>query len=182
MERGKRLIGVLIIILSIISLITWEKWGKFKLISDTVLVLEKNVPAGTLIEEKMLAEKKMQIDENDYIRSDEKSNIVGKEASGFIHKGVPLFVEYFADSESDPSIVNNRVLITVEESWMLGMPAGIKRGDEVILMHGSDVAVKAKVSQVSTDGKSFGIIVNKDQAGIISELVYQGEKLVAAYY
>lgn len=181
MEKGRRLLGILIIILSIVSLITWEKWGKFKLISDTILVVQENVQPGTLIEEKMLTEKKMQIDESDCIKETDKYKIIGKEATGFIHKGVPLFEEYFSDSESDPSYENDRFLITVEDSWMLGMPSGIKRGDEVILLHGKNVVISAKVSQVGTDGKSFGIIVNTADAMKLSELVYQGEKLVAAY-
>lgn len=182
LERGKRLLGLLIIVVSIVSLISWEKWGRDRFLNESILVLRENVPAGTLIEDSMLEEKPMGSTETGYIEVDEKWKIVGMESAGFIHKGMPLYMEYFCDAFSDASEKNNRIEVTVEDSWLFGMPRGIKRGDQVFFYHGKENVLSAHVSRVAEDGKSFGVIVQKDLVPILAELVYEGEKLVVSYY
>ena len=59
MDRGKRIIGVVVVIVSVFTLIAWEKWGKDRFLYDEILVLNKNVEKGTVITEEMLSEKRI---------------------------------------------------------------------------------------------------------------------------
>ena len=44
MDRGKKIIGIVLIAASISALIAWEKWGKTQLLYDEVLVCrEKHI-------------------------------------------------------------------------------------------------------------------------------------------
>ena len=49
LDKGKRFIGILLILVSVGALFTWEKWGKNRFLYDEVLILRQSVEKGTVI-------------------------------------------------------------------------------------------------------------------------------------
>lgn len=89
MERGKQIIGMLLILVSIGALVTWEKWGKNRFLYDEVLVLNQNVEKGTVITEAMLEKKHMDVSERDCIKAEELQTAIGREAAFLFTKMCP---------------------------------------------------------------------------------------------
>lgn len=116
-SRSKQIIGLFLIIVSILGLVFWEKWGKNEFLYDDVLVLRENVERGTLISENMLTVKKMNIEEN-YIPYEAMEMVIGKQATGFIHKGVPLFEEYVQDPNLSPNEKRETYMLAVPQEWI----------------------------------------------------------------
>ena len=63
MDRGKKIIGIVLIAASISALIAWEKWGKTQLLYDEVLVCRENISRGTVMREDMFETVKMDVRE-----------------------------------------------------------------------------------------------------------------------
>ena len=59
MGKGKKVIGILLILISIAALFTWEKWGKNRFLYEDVLVFTQNIEKGTVITEEMIDTVKM---------------------------------------------------------------------------------------------------------------------------
>ena len=122
MDRGKRIIGVVVVIVSVFTLIAWEKWGKDRFLYDEILVLNKNVEKGTVITEEMLSEKRIGGTEKDCLSADDREYVIGQEAAFFVHKGVPLFREYFQQSSLSADEERGQYLLSVPADWLTCMP------------------------------------------------------------
>ena len=68
MEKGKKIIGIVLILVSIAALFTWEKWGKNRFLYEDVLAFSQNVEKGTVITEDMISTVKMDIGEEDQLK------------------------------------------------------------------------------------------------------------------
>ena len=179
MRRIKPIIGILLIILSISGLLIWEKWGKDRLFYDEVLVLKKNVNEGTVITEDLLTTRKLNIDE-DYIPSRERESILGKEAASFIHKGTPLFDEFFRLPVLSPSEEKGSYAFAIPQEWIMSVPESLSRGDRLFVFYGSKLLTSAYVVSSGED-EPVEIIVNREQAEQISGIASKGGRLVLAY-
>ena len=179
MRKFKPIIGILLIVVSISGLIVWEKWGKDKLLYDEVLVLRENVEEGTVITESMLTAKKMSIDE-DYISFDERKTVLGKETAVFIHKGVPLFSEYFRFPLLSPSVERGDYVLALPQESILSMPESLSRGDRLFLFYKTELLTSVYVSKVELD-EGVEVIVKQNQAMQISKVLSAGGRLVLAY-
>ena len=76
MEKGKKIIGIVLILVSIAALFTWEKWGKNRFLYEDVLAFSQNVEKGTVITEDMISTVKMDIGEEDQLKSADKKSII----------------------------------------------------------------------------------------------------------
>lgn len=179
MNRSKQIIGILLIIISIIGLAVWEKWGKAQLLYDDVLVLRDNVAKGTVITASMMETRKMNITE-DFITFEEKDEIIGKETAAFVHKGVPLFAEYFQEARLSPGEKRGDYVLAVPQEWILSKPETLSKGDKVFFFCGEEILTSAFVSSIGTE-ELIEVIVDQLQAEKISKVVTEGRKLVLAY-
>ena len=181
MDRGKRIIGILLILISVTALFSWEKWGKNRFFSDDVLVCRENVSKGEMIREDMLETVKMDINTEGWISPEEKDYVIGKEAAGFIHRQMPLFKEYFALSELTAGGSKGKFVMTVPQDWLVCLPVSISRGDNAYFFSGGSLVTKAPVTAVNVEYGSLDIIVTEKQAGRLSAAASAGEKLAVIY-
>ena len=179
MNRSKQVIGIVLIVISILGLIAWEKWGKDQFLYDDVLVLRDNVEPGTVITASMMTTKKMNVTE-DFLAVEEKENLIGMETAAFVHKGVPLFAEYFQEPKLSPSEQRGDYALALSQDWILSKPETLSRGDRVFFFCGEEVLTSAYVSAIGTEGL-IEVIVNAQQAAKISKVVSEGKKLVLTY-
>ncbi|MBR3756217.1 MAG: hypothetical protein IKK48_03815 [Firmicutes bacterium] len=179
MTRGKRILGLLLICLSIFGIVGWEQWGKEQFLYDEVLVLRENVKKGTVITEAMVDVKAMDIDEP-CLEFSEKEKIIGLQAGGFVHKGAPLFVEYFQEPYLAPDKIKNRYGMCLPTEWIASKPSALSRGDKVFLFFGERLVTSADVAEVTRDG-AVEIIIGKEQAADICQVTVDGGKLALVY-
>lgn len=178
-SRSKQIIGLFLIIVSILGLVFWEKWGKNEFLYDDALVLRENVERGTLISENMLTVKKMNIEEN-YIPYEAMEKVIGKQATGFIHKGVPLFEEYVQDPNLSPNEKRETYMLAVPQEWILSKPETLSKGDKVFFFSDGKLLTAAFVSNIFNQD-TVEVVTNKEQTEKISKQISMGKKLVLAY-
>ena len=65
MNNGKRIIGIILIIVSIVGMICWEKWGREILFYKEIVVINRDIEKNTIITSDMLETKKIQNPSND---------------------------------------------------------------------------------------------------------------------
>lgn len=177
--RGKRVFGLILICISILGIVGWEQWGKDYFLYDEVLVLRENVKKGTMITEEMLDVKTMEMDEPCLVFS-EKEKVIGMQAAAFLHKGVPLFAEYFQHPDLTPDETRNRYGMCLPTEWIASMPTALSRGDKVFLFFGKRLVTEADVTEVTKEG-AVEIIVGKEQAAEICQVTEDGGKLALIY-
>lgn len=175
MRRGKRVLGLVLICISILGIVGWEQWGKERFLYDEVLVLRENVKKGTMITDEMLDVKTMEMDES-CLEFSEKEKVIGMQAAAFVHKGVPLFPEYFRHPDLTPDETRNRYGMCLPTEWIASRPAALSRGDKVLLFFGRRLITHADVTEVTEDG-AVEIIVGKEQAADICQVTADGGKL-----
>lgn len=178
MDATKRVMGIFLILLSMMGLMVWERWGKNALLYDDVLVLRDNIEKGTIVTEKMLTAKKLNIDE-DYLAYDQREEIIGLQAAGFVHEGVPLFAAYFQEPNLSPDETRGTYVLALPQECILTKPETLSRGDKVFFFFGKHFVTAADVAMA--EEKGVEVIVSKSQAEAISEILNQGEKLVLVY-
>ena len=179
MIRGKRIFGLLLICISVFAIIGWEHWGKDRFLYDEVLVLRENVEKGTIITKDMV-DVKMAEEDEPCLEFSEKEKIIGMQAAGFIHKGVPLFAAYFQEPGLAPDETKNLYGMCLPSGWIASKPAALSRGDKVFLFFGNRLLTEADVVEVGKDG-SVEIIVGKEQAAAICQVTETGGHLVLIY-
>lgn len=180
MDRGKKIIGIVLIVVSISALIVWEKWGKTQLLYDEVLVCRENLSRGTVMRADMFETVKMDVREKGFLRPEEQKSLIGKEAVSFVHKGMPLYPEYFV-SEGLSAGKNGRFILSVPEDWLESMPFSIGRGNRAYFYSGKRLLTEAPVSSFDAENREIEIVVRKEQAALLSEAVSAGKKLVVVY-
>lgn len=181
MERGKKVIGILLVILSIIALISWEKWGKSRFLYDEIIVLTESVAKGTVITEKILETRRVEVAEKGCLEKDAVGSLIGKEAVQYIHKGVPLFKPYFDQKGLAVTADNDQYVIALPLGWLISMPVTMNRGNRIYLYANGELVTSALVSYFDPVEKGLEIVVASKQAEIISKTIERGYKFVVTY-
>lgn len=181
MERGRRIIGILLILVSIGALVTWEKWGKNRFLYDEILVLNRNVEKGTVITEDMLETRHVDVSEKDCIKAEELQTALGREAAFFIHKNVPLFTDYFMQEGLTPDKSRGRYVLTIPSGWLAAVPMFLSKGDQAYFYCGGKLVTSALTSAVDPENGRIDVVVSDKQAAELSSLAVEGQKLVIIY-
>lgn len=181
MEKGKKIIGIVLILVSIAALFTWEKWGKNRFLYEDVLAFSQNVEKGTVITEDMISTVKMDIGEEDQLKSADKKSIIGREAAFFIHKGAPLFREYFVEEGLTADEKRDRYILSIPADWLLSAPKTMTRGDRAYFYSDGKFVTSAILSYAEEEGKSYEVVVSASQAETLSKIASRGDEIVITY-
>lgn len=180
MNGSKKFIGVFLIFISIILLFVWEKWGKEQLSVDSILTLQENLPRGTIIEENMLTATKVDTRQGDCLKPDDMKKIIGKETVCFVHKGVPLFNEYFLKESLSPSKEGGESILSLSTHWIDSVPETLKKGDDIYLYGRNRKIASSKVTHIG-DEKNIEIIADEKAIQEVTDWVSQGNRIVVTY-
>ena len=94
MDRSRQVIGVVLILISIILMVGWEKWGRQTFLTSEILVLNRNVPKGEIVKEEDLRILRVEGARKEWLRPEDRGRIQGREASADLHKGVPFYKSF----------------------------------------------------------------------------------------
>lgn len=181
MKRGTKIIGILLVLVSIGALFTWEKWGKNQFLYEEILVLEENTEKGTVITGEMLGTKKMDVGEEDCLKSSDAEKVIGREAAFFVHKGVPLFPEYFDQAGLVADGAAGRYILSIPEEWQISVPKTLSRGDKAYFFVKGKFVTSALVSFVDAEEADVEVVVTDKQAEALSKIAARGDGMVIVY-
>jgi len=182
-ERIKRIIGIILVALSLGAISFWELGGRESITYDSVAVLRNSVSKDEVITESMIKERKVEKANEGSILFSEKDKIVGLVSSQFIPKGAELYMEYFSESKFKVGEGTGNYILSVPESWVVSYPQTISRGDTALIYAGSELITEVIVAHVR-DGSNQEVIYDeerKQSTGTVSliEVIVDFEKAKA---
>ncbi|MGN0711690.1 MAG: hypothetical protein ACI4LO_08005 [Anaerovoracaceae bacterium] len=121
--------GIVLIILSMLLFISWEKYGREALTYDSVIVFKQDVQKGTIVTKKQLGI--MRIEKNSMIEGaiQDPELIIGKRTNSFIPRAAQLCAEYFTNPELVTGEGKN--VFSIPMDWIYAFPQTLRRGDRV---------------------------------------------------
>ncbi len=195
----KKIIGIILIVLTLGCLGVWELWGRVHLTYDRVLVLSRTVAPNTIISEEMLREKRVDKASEGALLVGDANRVVGMETVHTIPHGAELYTEYFEEPKFVVGGDTGKYILSIPSEWLKSYPQTLKRGDTAIFYYGGEMVTEAVVAFVrdgsnqevyydedrleSTANVSLvEIVVDKEQILKLGELADQGAKFVILYY
>lgn len=176
-NRTRRLIGISIIIVSMISMLIWEIWVKEKLFYDEAIVLKYDVERGTEITEDMLDKvliPDLQI--STCLKVGDEGKLSSKEAVQFIKGGTPVCDEYFSPVGSIAEASSGTLALIISKDVVMGSMRQLECGEKILLYSKDTVLSTAIVGNVDVDGDA-SIILEEHAVSVILEAIYSGDKL-----
>ena len=182
MDRSRQVIGVVLILISIILMVGWEKWGRQTFLTSEILVLNRNVPKGEIVKEEDLRILRVEGARKEWLRPEDRGQIQGLEASGNLHKGVPLFSDDVEEEGLTADAELDRFVVNLPESWLAAYPFGIRKGDRAYLYLSGKFLLDAPVRQADGENRNLSLVTDGKSAGIISGLGAEGKQFVVTYH
>lgn len=198
MEKNK-VIGMVIILATLISLGVWELWGRENLMYDRVLVLSSDMEKGQVVEKENLREKRVENANSQAIKSLDYKSLLGKETAHFIPKNTELFEEYFQEEEFNIEGKGDKMVFPIPKEWLLAYPDTIRRGDRALFYYKGKILCNCYVIHVrdgsnqevnysdhgrlKSDSKavSIEVVVDFQTLEKMKDITKDGEKLILLY-
>jgi len=178
LERSRRILGIVLICVSMLALFSWEKWGRSRFVYDDVIVLVKSVERGEQIDPDMIRIVRREHVSGDMLDSKDRKWLTGKEAVQFVKGGMPLFAEYFSEAGLAADPARDRYILKISETWIDSAPDSLRRGDTAYFYFNGSFVTSAAVASVGEERKTFDVVVSGSQAEAISKLTADGGRFV----
>lgn len=178
MSKGRRVFGILMIIVAVGLLFVWENWGK-NMTNDRVPVLKKTVEKGTVVDKGMIDYVHMDCKEK-YIEEEDIAKYVDKQTTCPVHRGVPLFPEYFAEPETEPDREKGRVIMTVTGQMVINSWGPVKRGDVILIYRGEKLIAQGRAAAVYQDQKKIDVATSEESVKNVAKALSEGGRLIIA--
>jgi len=180
---NKRIAGLVIISVTLLSMFIWEFWGRENLSYKEVLVLKEDKPASTIIKEEDLTTKKIENPSADALKQKDAHWLLGMETAQYVPGKIELRKEFFINSQYNTADEKGRHIMCIPEDWVLSFPKGIRRGDKVSFFKGKEKLLEAVV--IHAYDSAGQEVTSKDNdrlkaEGVVSriEVVSSAEKLI----
>lgn len=125
----KGILGIVFVILAIAGIFLWETYGREALTYTEVVIFKQDVQANQAVSLDMLATMKVpssQLISEAVLHPEE---ILGKESTCYLPKGLQLSKKFFQDEEMATG--NGRYVFAVPTEWLYFYPQTLRRGDRV---------------------------------------------------
>ncbi|MBQ8563737.1 MAG: SAF domain-containing protein [Firmicutes bacterium] len=157
----QKVIGMLLIVVSLGTLGFWEFWGRENLSYAKVLVLSQDTARNTLIEKNMLEVRRMDEPEGPVLREEDAARLIGLETAQYVPAGTPLYGEYFQDPALAVGGETGQYILSIPNQWLMSFPQTLRRGDEVSFYCEGKLVTSALVAYVR-DSSNQEVISDDD--------------------
>lgn len=125
----KGILGMAFIILAIAGIFLWETYGREALTYTEVVVFRQDAQANQAVSLDLLATMKVPSSQliSDAVLYPEE--ILGKESTCYLPKGLQLSKKFFQDEEMTTG--NGRYVFAVPTEWLYFYPQTLRRGDRI---------------------------------------------------
>ncbi len=195
----KKIAGIALICVALMTLAFWELWGRQNLGYDEILTFEDDIPKSTIIAADMLTTKRVENAAGEALRPGDEAQIIGKESRHYIPKSETLYEEYFGGSRLITGGISDAFVLSIPEDWLRSYPQTLRRGDDVAFYCGGSIVTRAVVAY-ARDGSNaevvslsserltgsapvsvIEVIVSENQALKLGNLADKGNKFVLLY-
>ncbi len=199
MIKKRQVIGVALIIISILGIIIWERWGRDSFLYSELLVFNQDVSSNSKIDHTMIDVIRTNfVPEGAYLAGQE-NEILGMCASNFINEGSAIFPESIIEDKFAMKYGEDRHVMAIPNDWLASYPQTLRRGDtayfydtgvlvtEAVVVYARDGANQEVLSEdndrlLSTATVSLvEVIVSDEQANLLSQLASEGKRFVLLY-
>lgn len=199
MNKGRKIIGITLIILSLVAIFGWEKWGRQMLMYEEILVFNQDIEKNTILTSELLKIELVERKVKGSLTGNDVSGLLGKETVQSIHKGVPLFEDYFESPEMVVNQANGGYIMSIPATWLKSYPQTLRRGDRAYFYYKGKLITSAIVAYAkdganqevtSVDKKRLSgssiislveIVVNNEQANLLTRIAESGNEFVILY-
>lgn len=180
---NKRIVGFVIIVVTLVSVGIWEFWGRETVAYKNILVLKEDLAAGTLLSENDFELKKVESPPSEALKGEDIKELINMQTAQYVAAGTELRREYFTESKFSIGKDTGKGLMSVSTDWLLSYPQTMRRGDKITFYNGTvklmdGVVAHAKDSggnEVTFDGEnrlnSSGMISHFEVVGTINNLI-----------
>lgn len=181
---NKKIAGLIIITVALVSIFIWEFWGRENLAYKEVLVMKDDTPASTVIKAEDFTTKKVENPSTVALKAKDINWLTGMETAQYVPGGIELRKEFFISSQYNTTAEKGKHILCVPEDWVLSFPKGIRRGDRVSFYKGKLKIVEAVVIHAYDSAGQEVSSKDNDRLkaeGVVSriEIVSSAEKLIA---
>ncbi len=132
-QRFKGIIGICIMFIALVATYLWVSHGQAAIESVTLLVAQKDIPKGTVIEDASLYFKPQKISlgsaVNGAIKPDQVGKVVGRMTECFIPQNGQIVLKSFSDNSL--ILKENQFIFKLPPAWVYSIPSSIRRGDKI---------------------------------------------------
>ena len=175
----KRMAGLAIIAVALVSLGIWEFWGRENLSYEDVPVLKDDVQANTVIEKEDIRIKKMESPSPHALSVDDLEWLVGMESAQFVAGGTELYSQYFRQSQFAMGGDTGKEIMCIPKEWLLSFPQTVRRGDKVTFYSGTVRVLEAIVAH-AIDGAGQEVMSGEEDRLTASAVVSQLEIIASS--
>ncbi|QOX62493.1 hypothetical protein FRZ06_03600 [Anoxybacterium hadale] len=200
MKRVKSIIGILLIMLSFVSLFLWEWKGREMILLREVLVAKHKIEMGTLVDQNMFEIRGVPKDNliEGALKPEEAGLLMGKVTAQLISQNSQLSQAYFRENEF--YLKEGEAIFVIEPDWIAMRSSSLRRGD-IVQIYGSNSGgligsyriafvkdeAEREVRDVMLEGKNYiekEVLERTDSTSIIDHVeiittLEEYEKLVA---
>ncbi len=160
---NKRLIGFVIIIISLISMGVWEFWGREYFSYQNILVLKESLNAGVIVSEDSFEIKRVESPGKEALKPASKNELIGMETGQYVAGGTELRREYFIPTQYQIGGDTGRGIMAISTDWLLSYPQTLMRGDVVALYQGKTKLGECIVAHVRDSSNNEVSFSQKDR-------------------
>ena len=123
------LLGIMLIILSILTMIWWEKSGREQMVMDSVMVAKKSIERGTVIRAKDFMEIKNIPESTGAITPQDFYRIKGLVANQDIPKLAQVIPDMFI--KKNKLLLEGASIFSIKDSWIDSRSSSLRKGDVI---------------------------------------------------
>ena len=195
----KKVVGIIMIALTLSVLILWETWGEEQFIYDEILTLKNDVYEGEEITSDMIKVIRVEKPNERVLRPKDIYSLCQMRSRNFIPKGEAIYWDFFQPNTLSYRPNTSLNVLSVPPSWLIDMPQSIKRGDKAIFYVDGSLILEATVIHVKTEDNEeikysdldrlnasgkierFEILASVIDIDILSNLAEEGKKFLVTY-
>ena len=195
----KRIIGLILILVSVGTLGFWEFWGRENILYEEVLVFKEDAERNTRVTKEMLEIKMTENPASDALRPEDLQQLLSMETTQFVPEKTELYTEYFQDPEFSVGGDSGRYILSIPNAWLQSYPQTLRRGDRVFFYCEGRLVTSAVVAYardssnqevVSADEERLSasstvslveIVVEEGQALQLGKIADEGKQFVLLY-
>ena len=199
MNKLRKTIGFLLIVVSLCAMYGWEKWGRNMYLYKEMAVLNLDAEKNTKITKEMIGSIKVNFIPSGALSTSEAVKIIGLSAKQLIHKNTPVFQDIFEEEELILNEKKGQFIMSIPNQWLKSYPQTLRRGDTAYFYVDGEFITSAVVAY-SKDGSNqevvsedkdrlsasstvslVEVVVTKEQAQLLSRVADNGKQLVILY-
>lgn len=169
---NKKIIGLTLIVVSLLSMGIWEFWGRETVSYETIIVLKKPLEANVVLMNEDFIEKKVDSPSQNALKPKDLNWLVGMETVQYVAEGIELRKEYFGQSEYKVGEDTSKGIISLSTDWLLSFPQTLSRGDQISLYSNKIKVGECIVAHVRDSSNNEVIFSQRDRENANGTILY----------